>query len=118
MTVALKCEKVVTEIGPGGVLHSLFSTIAVRLESGQWGSRFPLIMGQLYGGKLADAQATAALEEFSLIAKELAQLPPTSMVWDAETPDAKPPWGPEVGPHVTNVAQYFVTTGGRLAALR
>ncbi len=60
MTIAFRQGSVLTIIGPGGVLHALFSTIAVRLEAGQWGSRFPLIMNALYGGSLpADWEAVS-----------------------------------------------------------
>jgi hypothetical protein len=38
VTIALKRPNVITEIGPGGILHSLCSTIACRLEGGNWGS--------------------------------------------------------------------------------
>lgn len=113
MTVALKCDNIITEIGPGGILHSLFSTIAVRLEGGKWGSRFPLIMGRLYQGRLPQPEARAALAEFRVIEKELSELPPSSIVWDADDLAASPPWGTEVGPHVKNMAMYFVTTTGR-----
>jgi 2,3-bisphosphoglycerate-dependent phosphoglycerate mutase len=113
MTVALKCDNIITEIGPGGILHSLFSTIAVRLEGGKWGSRFPLIIGDLYQGRLAQTKARAALDEFRVIERELAELPPSAVVWDADDLAAVPPWGTEVGSHVRNMAQYFVTTTGR-----
>jgi len=39
MTIGMRQGSVVTEIGPGGVMHSLMSTIAVHLEDGRWGSR-------------------------------------------------------------------------------
>lgn len=113
MAVALKQENVITEIGPGGVLHSLFSTIAVRLERGDWGGRFPTIMRRLYDGKLERREAGAGLTEMTQIRKELATLPPAMVVWDAENPTLDPPWGRDVGAHVQNVAQYFVTTTGR-----
>ncbi len=113
MTVALKFDNIITEIGPGGILYALFSTIAVRLEGGKWGSRFPLIMGHLYQGRLPQREARAAFEEFKVIEKELSELPPSAIVWDADDLTASPPWGTEVGPHVTNLALYFVTTTGR-----
>ena len=113
MTVALKQENVVTEIGPGGILHSLFSTVAVRLEGGRWGSRFPIVMSKLYEGSLPQSDALAALSEMRDIKAELSLLAPANVVWDAEDLKKGPPWGRQVGPHVQSCAQYWVTTTGR-----
>lgn len=113
MTVGLKQGSVVTEIGPGEVLHSVFSTIAVRLENNQWGSRFPVVMNKLYQGSVNQSDANTAYDEMSLIRKELVQLPPSLVVWDAADPKKDPPWGRTVGPHVKSCAQYWVTTTGR-----
>ena len=35
-------------IGSADFLHSFFSTVAVNLEDGKWGSRFPVLMNELY----------------------------------------------------------------------
>lgn len=113
MTIAFRQGSVLTVIGPGGVLHSLCSTIAVRLENGDWGSRFPWIMNGLYGGSLEEGAARLAYDEMLVIRNELAALPPSAVVWDIEKPGVAPPWGTQVGPHVTNMAQYFVTETGR-----
>ncbi|MGD1054439.1 MAG: Imm70 family immunity protein [Candidatus Dormibacteria bacterium] len=113
MTIAFRQRSVLTEIGPGALLHSLFSTVAVRLEGGQWGERYPLIMSRIYGGHLDQADAVAALVEMEQIRERLARLDPGEVVWDAERPTQAPPWGHTVGPHVTSMANYFVTTTGR-----
>lgn len=113
MTVALKQGSVLTVIGPGGLLHSFFSTIAVRLENGRWGSRFPFIMNGLYSGSLGIEGARAAHEEMLQIRNELARLPPSAIVWDFEDQNQSPPWGSNPGPHVTHMANYFVTETGR-----
>ena len=113
MTVGLKQRSVVTEIGPGGLLHSFFSTIALRLENGQWGSRFPTIMNDLYGGSIQSSQHDDALRELKQIQQELGMIGPDEVVWEIDDPDVPPPWGTEVGPHVTSMAHYYVTVTGR-----
>lgn len=113
MTVGLKQRSVVTEIGPGGLLHSLFSTIAVRLEKGQWGSRFPTIMNDLYGGSIQASQHDNALRELQQIQQELETIGPEKVVWDMDNPSIPPPWGTEIGSHVTSMAHYYVTITGR-----
>jgi hypothetical protein len=88
-------------------------TIAMRLENGKWGSRFPLIMNSLYKGSLPEQHAKAAMKEALQIREELAQLLPSQVVWDIEKPNQPPPFGTTVGAHVKNIAQYFVTDTGR-----
>ena len=44
------------EIGAASFLHSFFSTVAYNLEGGNWGTRFPVIMNELYQGKLTNAK--------------------------------------------------------------
>lgn len=105
--------RIITEIGPGGLLHSLFSTIAVRLEGGRWGSRFPVVMGDLYqGAALGPAQAARALQEWREVQSGLSALPPSDMVWDYDARAAKAPWGDGHGPHVTSMANHYFTPGG------
>lgn len=113
MTVAFKQENVITEIGPGGVLQSLFSTIAYRLEGGSWGARFPLIMNKLYQGGVEQSDSEKALIEASAIRDGLRSVSPQDVIWDIEDIEADPPWGREVGAHVKNAADYFVTNSGR-----
>lgn len=113
MTIAFRQGAVLTIIGPGGLLHALCSTIAVKLENGVWGSRFPLILNALYQGELAPQHARAAMQEAQAIKRELAALAPSEVVWDIEKPGAAPPWGDDVGAHVSNMAHYFVTSTGR-----
>ena len=116
MSIFLKLEsngRIITEIGSGDLLHSLFSTIAARLEGDQWGSKFPLVMEQLYQG-LAITRETAphALVEWRSIRAGLAGLPPSAVVWDIEQPGKAPPWGNKVGPQVTSMANYYMTRHG------
>jgi len=113
MTVAFKQGSVFTEVGPGGVLQSFFSTIASRLEGGLWGSRFPTIMNSLYQGSIQATDAQTAISEMTEIRAELGALSPDYVVWDADAPGVDPPWGRQVGDHVKCVADYFVTTTGR-----
>ncbi len=113
MTIGFRQGSVVTEIGPGGLLHSLFSTIAVHLEGGKWGARFPTILNLLYQGSLPEIEVDAALREFSAIKKGLELLSPDQIVWDIDAPGLVPPWGSQYGSHVTSMANYFVTTSGR-----
>ena len=72
MAIAFKQGSVITQIGPGGVLHSLLSTVAVHLENGHWGSSFPFIMHDLYQGSVSAKNADAAYLEMQKIKAGLA----------------------------------------------
>lgn len=111
MTIALKQNNVITEVGPGGILHSLFSTIAFRVEK-KWGGKFPVIMNELYHGGLTQAHARTALQEIRAIKQALAMLPAQDVIWDIDDPGASGPWG-GIGPHIQNASQFHVTKNGR-----
>lgn len=113
MTIALKQDNIITEIGPGGILHSLFSTVACRLESGVWGSKYPVIMMKLYQGRIDEGDVNSALSEMKDIKNGLALLHPDQVVWDIENLNQQPPWGSAIGGHVRSLENYYVTTSGR-----
>lgn len=113
MTIVMRQGSVWTEIGPGGLFHSFMSTVAVHLEGGNWGTRFPLIMGKLYQGSLPSRDVEAAILEAQAIKNSLNKLGPDKVVWDINDLSLLPPWGTFVGPHIKSMAGYFVTTTGR-----
>lgn len=51
------------EIGTVSFFKSFFSTIYVHLEAERWGSRFPVVMKELYSGRLKPERANDALRE-------------------------------------------------------
>lgn len=101
------------EIGTPSFFKSFFSTIFVRLESESWGARFPIVMRQLYAGRVSSGSCLSAASELQLIRYGLSSLPPTSVVWDFEAREARPPWGSDISPDIHSMAQYFVTSDGR-----
>jgi 2,3-bisphosphoglycerate-dependent phosphoglycerate mutase len=113
MTIGMRQGSVTTEIGSGRLFHSLMSTVAVHLENGNWGTRYPLLMGQLYQGSLSVTDVDAAMAEALAIKSGLRKLGPESVIWDIEDLTQAPPWGTVVGTHVTSMAEYFVTSTGR-----
>lgn len=113
MTIAFRHGTVITEIGIDVVLHSLLSTVAVRLEGGEWGARFPLIMIKLYQGRLDALDADSALQELRQIHAALACLAPDTVVWDFNDLSRQPPWGNAVAPRITSMANYHSTNTGQ-----
>ena len=76
MAVGFKVEFFWYQIGTGDFLHSFFSTIAYNLENKNWGSRFPVIMNELYQGKMNVENVDKAITELEIIKKELKKYPP------------------------------------------
>ena len=65
MTVGFKVKYYWYQIGRSDFLYSFFSTVAYNLENGNWGSRFPVIMKELYKGKLERENVNKAIEELN-----------------------------------------------------
>ena len=110
--VGFKVHYYFYEVGGGDFLFSFFSTVAVNLEKGKWGSRFPCLMRGLYTGKLEPKFLKLAVAELSQIREELKAFPPQSVVWDAKDLGKRPPWGDDISEDITDLSNYFVTSSG------
>ncbi len=101
-------------IGSGSFLNSFFSTIFVKVENRDWGSVFPLIMKDLYNGKVSKDKIYDFQKEVEKLKIALTKLPPTEIVWDSDDESLLPPWGYEISDNITNMYNYFVTSNGKL----
>ena len=101
------------ELGSASFLKAFFSTVVLQLEGGRWGSKYPIIMRELYGGRLAYDRADAALSELEQLRAALSTLAPDRVVWDFENLSAKPPWGSAISQEIKSMDAYFVTSDGR-----
>jgi 2,3-bisphosphoglycerate-dependent phosphoglycerate mutase len=110
--VGLKVGPIFYKIGTGSFLHSLFSTVAYNLENNNWGSRFPLIMNELYYKSLTPDKIDSATEELKTIFTELEEYSPSMVVWDIEDLSKQPPWGNNIAERITSLANYFYTSDG------
>ena len=99
-------------IGTADFLHSFFSTVCGRLESGKWGSRYPYLMNELYQGVLPVEHLAAGADELARIKQELAQFAPDQVIWDIDDRSLTPPWGDNISDNITDLSNYFVTSEG------
>lgn len=113
MTTGIKSGSVVTEIGPGAIVHALFSTISFNLEPDGWGSRFPSLMQKLYQGKLPVTDTKKSLEEILVVSRELSLIPKQKIVWDIENLALVPPSEYQPNHAATSLVDYFLTVTGR-----
>lgn len=112
MAVGFKVKFYWYQIGQGDFLQSFFSTVAYNLEDKKWGSRFSVIMNKLYQGKIKREDIEKAIEELSIIKKELQAFSPDKVIWDIEDISKQPPWGDNICKDITNLSNYFITSDG------
>ena len=112
MAVGFKVKFYWYQIGDSDFLHSFFSAVAYNLENGNWGSRFPVIIKSFLKRKLECDNTDKALEELSIIRKELQKFSPEKVVWDIEDLSKQPPWGNDISEDITDLSNYFVTSDG------
>ncbi len=113
MTVGLRVRSNAWMVGSQDFLHSFFSTVAHRLEPEGWGSRFPAVQHELYRGEISADRVAAVRSELAAIHQQLKQFPPSDVIWDIEDRSARPPWGEDISPDITDLSNYFVTSDGR-----
>ena len=53
-----------------------------------------------------------AIEELSIIKKELQSFSPDKVIWDIEDISKQPPWGNNISKDITNLSNYFITSDG------
>lgn len=94
------------------LFFSFFSSIAIRLENGKWGSRFPLTMHEFYQGRVENAHLKLFQQEVRQIAQELSKLPVDYQVWNCENPSIPVPVD-QKNVQALHLADCFVTTSGK-----
>ena len=100
-------------IGEGSLFNSFFLTIYVRLENNEWGSRYPVIMNELYWGDVPFESVERGIEELLSIQDELKKFLTKDVIWDFEDLSLTPPWGNNIAEHITNLSHYFITSSGK-----
>ena len=101
------------QIGSSDFLYSFFSTVAYRLENNIWGSKYPIIMKDLYYGKILIDSLDDAIIELSRIKDEFSRLKPESVIWSIDDLSIQPPWGNDISSDIADMSNYYVTSDGR-----
>ncbi|NPC91939.1 hypothetical protein HOO54_06865 [Bacillus sp. WMMC1349] len=113
MTVGFRVDCFFYEAGHGDFVHSFFSTISYYLEKDGWGTKYPLLMNDLYYDQLRWSDVPVARENLKKIEKELSKLPPEKVIWDIQDLSKSPSWENNINTKVTDVSNYFATSDGK-----
>ena len=113
MTVGVKVDFFWYPIGTGDFFYSFFSTICVNLEHSRWGSKFPILMQELYTGTVSYKKIYKAIEEINIVSDELKRIPPDKVVWSFEDRTKMPPWGSNISSDINNLSDCFITCDGK-----
>jgi len=113
MSIGVKVDGIIDEIGAPSFFHCFFSNVSHHLEPAGWGTKYPALLNEFYQGKLSPERVQAALDEIVDVRTELSKIPPGKVIWDIEDLSLKPPWGDDISPDITDLGNYFVTSTGR-----
>lgn len=100
------------QIGSEDFLFSFFSTVAYNLENEKWGTKFPVIMNELYLGELNSSRIPEAINELEQMKQGLAKYSPNKVIWNIKNLSAQPPQGTNISDDITDLSNYFVTSDG------
>lgn len=114
MSVRYTIDSLFYQVGHGNdFLHSFFSTISYHLEPNGWGTKYPYLLKHLYNGKLAWSDVPKVIVELEEIYTKFERYEPTSVVWDIETLNKRPPWVEKLSTDIKSLSNCFVTSEGR-----
>ncbi|MEC2077029.1 immunity 70 family protein [Metabacillus fastidiosus] len=113
MAVGLLVDCFYYELGHSDFVHSFFSTISYHLEKEGWGTKYPLLMDELYNGKLSWIDVSDVKADLIEIEQKLLKYSPEYVVWDIDDLSKAPPWGDKMNPQIKSLANYFAAANGR-----
>ncbi|MCM3359759.1 immunity 70 family protein [Psychrobacillus sp. MER TA 171] len=110
MAVGFKVKYYWYQVGHGDFLHSFFYTISYHLEQNGWGTEYPLLLNELYNGKLDNKNIDSAINELEAIKKKLQDFTPSQVIWNIDDLSKSPPWADNISKDITNLSNYFITS--------
>jgi len=99
------------DIGQNTVLHSLYSTVMVRIKDAA--EIAPDAVSFLKSGTYDGKNGLKAARQLNLIRDRLAQIPPELAVYDIDYPSAKAPWEGHISEVITSCGNMYTTAEGK-----
>jgi len=110
--VIITIRNISFDVGYVEITKSLFYSIAHHLERRDWGSKYPVIMKELYYDGIEIEHLEQGLKEIKEIKEKLKEYAPEQIVWDYEDLTVTPPWGNNISQDIINLSNYFRTEDG------
>lgn len=107
--IYIKAGNVGLEIGGNPITGALFYSIAHHLEKREWGSKYPIIMNELYYNGIEVEHLEQGLKEIKEIKEKLKGYAPEQIVWDYEDLDLTIPWINNISSNVTDLSNIFLS---------
>ena len=111
--VFFKANHSIWQVGRGDFAKCFFYTISYRLEPDGWGTKYPLLMGDFYDGKLENKYVPLLRKEVEEVREKLKAFSPDLVVYNFDDPSEPPIWGVDISDEITDLSNYFVTSDGR-----
>ena len=105
----IRIDNIVFEIGSNTSVFSVFGSIAHHLEKREWGSKYPIIMNELYYDGIEVEHLEQGLKEIKEIKEKLKGYAPEQIVWDYEDLDLTIPWINNISSNVTDLSNIFLS---------
>ncbi|WP_188355851.1 Imm70 family immunity protein, partial [Galliscardovia ingluviei] len=111
MSLGVKYRYGLFNVGTVGFFTEFFATVCMRLENGVWGSRFPVVMRQLYWGRVEVASLQEGIAELEVIKREFLERPVSDALWVTGVGNdrVEPDYIVTRGEHAHNLFEYFTT---------
>lgn len=103
--------KRIVAVGTSDILHSLYSTIMIRLETCD--DYAPLALAFLKTGRCEADYAEETARQFNLLHDALACIKPEEAVYDMEDRNKLAPWEGNISKVVTSCANLYTTADGK-----
>ncbi|MCB5372722.1 Imm70 family immunity protein [Amedibacillus dolichus] len=86
-----------------------FSTVAYNLKNEKWGTKFSIIMNELYLSELNSSHIPVAINKLRQIKQGLTKYSFDKVVRDIQNSSAQPPWETTISDTITDLSNYFIT---------
>ncbi len=90
--------------------RSFFDNVCFYLENKIWGSRFPIVMQNLYNGAVEVSNLKDLLKEIDIIQQEFSKIEVNDLIWDIENLEERCPYLDNMVDEIKTLADFWKTS--------
>lgn len=90
--------------------RSFFDNVCFYLENKIWGSRFPIVMKNLYNGAVEVSNLKDLLKEIDIIQQEFSKIEVNDLIWDIENLEERCPYLDNMVDEIKTLADFWKTS--------